>query len=96
MTKKLAEARAGIIILFTLAAAVLWFVPEFTVHKEIVKSVDFKFMGITLFAIPIMVSRVISFIVWLSIAMSLIPCLLAIYFTDKEEKPTKKRNTKNI
>ena len=56
LTKKLAEARAGIIILFTLAAAVLWFVPEFTVHKEIVKSVDFKFMGITLFAIPIMVS----------------------------------------
>lgn len=73
LTKKLAEARAEIIILFTLAAAVLWFVPEFTVHKEIVKSVDFKFMGMTLFAIPIMVSRVISFIVWVVLLAFMVP-----------------------
>lgn len=73
LTKKLAEARAEIVILFTLVAAILWFVPELTVHRELVKSVDFKFMGITLFSVPIMVSRVISFVVWIVLLARMVP-----------------------
>lgn len=73
LTKKLAEARAGIVLLSTLVAAALWFVPELTVHKELVKSVDFSFMGMTLFTIPIMVSRVISFAVWIVLLGMMVP-----------------------
>ncbi len=73
LTKKLAEARAEIVILFTLVAAILWFVPELTVHKELVKSVDFKFMGITLFSIPVMISRAISFVVWIVLLARMVP-----------------------
>lgn len=73
LTKKLAEARAGMVIFFTLLAAVLWFVPELTVHKELVESVDFKFIGMTLFTIPVMMSRVISFFVWIVILAVMVP-----------------------
>lgn len=73
LTKKLAEARVEIVILFTLVAAILWFVPELTVHRELVKSVDFKFVGITLFALPVMISRVISFIVWIVLLARMVP-----------------------
>jgi len=65
LTKKLAEAREGIVIISTLVAAALWFIPELTVHKELVKSVDFNFIGMTLFTIPIWISRLISFVLWI-------------------------------
>lgn len=64
VTKKLVEARIKIVLISALAATMLWFVPELTLHKELVESVDFQFMGMTLFTIPIMISRVISFVIW--------------------------------
>lgn len=73
LTKQLAEARAGIVIFSTLVSAALWFVPELTVHKELVESVDFKFMGMTLFTIPIMISRLISFVVWIFLLAIMVP-----------------------
>jgi len=73
LTKQLAEARVGIVIISTLVAAVLWFVPELTVHRVLVKSVDFNFMGMTLFSIPIMISRVISFVVWIAVLGIMVP-----------------------
>ena len=64
VTKKLVEARIEIVLILALVAAMLWFVPELTLHKELVESVDFQFVGMTLFTIPIMISRVISFVIW--------------------------------
>lgn len=72
VTKKLAEARFGISFVSALVAAVLWFVPELTVHRELVENVDFKVLGMTLFTIPIAISRVISFVVWVLLLISMI------------------------
>jgi len=72
VTKQLAEARFGIAFVSALVAAVLWFVPELTVHRELVESVDFDFMGMTLFTIPIAISRVISFVVWGVLLLSMV------------------------
>lgn len=65
ITKRLSDANIFTYVVVTLLAALLWVLPIFLFHEQIDRPVDFLFMGMVGFSLPLYLSRAIAFVLWL-------------------------------